>query len=506
MKILNLLPVLFFLIAQTTNAQEVNQSASSQADEWAGVKINDLYPTYQKEEWTKMHMSKKESIDWFREAKYGMFIHFGPYSTTGGIWKGNKMEDWKRSRHTEWLMLSAKIPRSEYEGLINRFNPAKFNAEEIVKLAKDAGMKYIVITSKHHDGFALYDTKYSKYDVIDATPFKRDIIREMYDACKKYDMDFGVYYSQNIDWMEGSDSQLAEVIAGNIDIGYPAKNVCANDWDPSPNTFEEYLQNKAYPQVKELMINFPGMVCLWYDMPWRLKPEQSWNFYKIPFEIDPKLLISQRIGHGFGDYYIPGDNEIPNSSEKIQKPWETCGTLNNAWGYKSYDQDWKSPKEILYWLIDVVSKGGNYLLNIGPDGEGVVPGQAVTNLREVGKWLAVNGEAVYGTQRWMTVREGPMEEFNIKGTADRASKGFQDKFTSQDFWFTQKNNIIYAICLAQPEMEISIKAFGNSIGKIKKIKLLGKGSVKFVQSENEVKVRIPKGFKAENGFVIKVIL
>ena len=497
---------LFFLISYTAFAQVKNQPDEGNTDEWAGVRVKDRYPHTHVEEWEKMHVSKSKSIDWFRNAKYGMFIHFGAYSTTGGIWNGKKMEDWKRSRHVEWLMLSAKISRSEYEGLFPRFNPVKFNAKEIVKLAKDAGMKYIVITSKHHDGFALYDTKYSKYDVMDATPFKRDIIREMYDACKKEGMAFGVYYSHNIDWMEGSDSQLAEVIEKNIDIGYPNKNVCANDWDPSPNTFEEYLQNKAYPQVKELMINFPGMVCMWYDMPWRLKPEQSFNFYKIPYEIDPNLLISERIGHGFGDYYIPGDNEVPNASEEIQKPWETCGTINNSWAFKSYDEDWKSPKEILYWLVDIVSKGGNYLLNIGPDGDGIVPVPAAENLRMVGKWLAINGEAIYNTQRWKIVREGPIEEFNVKGTADRAEKGFQDKFTPEDFWFTQKNNLIYAICLAKPEREISVKAFGNSIGKIKKIELLGKGSVKFIQSENGVKVRIPKSFKAENGFVIKVIL
>ncbi len=487
-------------------SQEINPSSPNSIDEWAGVKVQDLFPSTHVKEWEEMHDSKQAAMEWFNEAKFGMFIHFGPYSTTGGIWKGKKMEEWKSSRHAEWLMYSANIPRMEYEGLIYQFNPVKFNAIEIVELAKDAGMKYIVITSKHHDGFALFDSRYSKYDVMDATPFKRDLIREMYDACKKQGIAFGVYYSQNIDWMEGSDSQLAEVLEKNIDIGYPNKAICANYWDPSPNNFEEYLQNKAYPQIKELTTNYPGLKCLWYDMPWRLKPDQSFNFYKIPYEISPQTLISQRIGHGFGDYYIPGDNEIPKVGEKIVKPWETCGTTNNSWGYKSYDNDWKSPKEILYWLVDVVSKGGNYLLNIGPTGEGEVPSQSAENLRVVGQWLSVNGEAIYGTKRWKITHEGPQEDFNIKGTADRAAKGFQDKFTTQDFWFTQKDDVLYAISITKPGQEAIIKSFNTDIGKIKKVEILGKGKVKFEQTEENLRVTIPKGFDSENGFTIKVVL
>lgn len=503
-----LLLLMFIIIMNNTVCMGQNTAPvmHPSTDEWAGVKVQDIYPSFFTEEWEKMYLSKKQALDQFRELKYGMFIHFGVYTTTGGIWEGKKMEDWKRSRHVEWLMLSAKIPREKYKSLFPKFNPTGFNADEIVQLAKSAGMKYIVLTSKHHDGFALYDTKYSEFDVVDATPFRRDIVKELYEACKKENIAFGLYYSHNIDWLEGSDSQLQEVIEKNIDIGYPNKAVCANDWDPSPNTFEEYLRNKAYPQVKELLTNYPGLLCLWYDMPWRLKPEQSFQFYKIPYEIDQNVLISQRVGHGFGDYYIPGDNEVPDSSMRIQKPWETCGTNNNSWAFKSYDHDWKSPGEILYWLVDIVSKGGNYLLNIGPDPMGEVPGPAVTNLVEVGKWLSVNGEAIYGTHRWQIVREGPMEEFNIKGTADRAERGFQQKFSTQDFWFTSKDNAIYAICLAAAEKELNIQSLNKSIGDIKKVELLGKGKLKFNQSADGLKVKMPRHFNPEYGFVVKVSL
>jgi len=432
------------------------------------------FPTTHVEEWKKMTASKKATFDWFKDAKYGMFIHWGLYSIPGGIWKGKNMEQLANGpKVAEWIMLAAKIPRAEYAELAKQFNPLKFYADSIAKLAKDAGMKYIVITSKHHDGFALFDSKASKFDVMDATPFKRDIIKELQDACKRQGLEFGVYYSHNIDWTDGSDCQAAETKSIGFKTGM-RYDFGANVWDPSPNTFEEYLENKAYPQVKELMQNYPGIKFLWYDMPWRMKPEQSFNFYKIVYDIKPEVIITERIGNGFGDYFVAGDNEIPEDVNNITKPWETIGTHNNSWGYKSYDNDWKTPKEVLYWLLSIVSKGGNYTLNIGPTGEGLVPSQSAYNLKEVGKWLAVNGEAVYGTQKWNISREGPTE-VNMKSTPDRAKKGFDVKFTSEDFWFTKKDDVIYAISIEKPMDKVIVKSFNNEIGKIRKVELLGQG-------------------------------
>ena len=207
-----------------------------------------------------MKDSKAAAKESFNDAKYGMFIHWGLYAIPGGIWKGKKMEELKGPRVAEWIQFGARIPREEYAQLAPQFNPKEFDADAIAKLAKDAGMKYLVITSKHHDGFAMYDSKVSEYDIIDASPYPKDIVQELYDACKKYGIDFGLYYSHNIDWMDGSDAGLTDMVATGQPLHNRAKRKAGvNSWDPSPNTFSEYLEDKAYPQVKEILTKFPDL-------------------------------------------------------------------------------------------------------------------------------------------------------------------------------------------------------------------------------------------------------
>jgi alpha-L-fucosidase len=244
---------------------------------------------------------------------------------------------------------------------------------------------------------------------------------------------------------------------------------------------------------------------MWYDMGLRMTPEESYSFYKLTYDIQPQIIVTDRIANGFGDYLITGDNTIPASSVTITRPWETVGTLNNSWGYKSYDNDWKTPKEILFWLIEIVSKGGNYMLNIGPTGDGVVPIQSVNNLKKVGKWLAINGEAVYGIEKWNISYEGSTS-LNFESTEDRAAKGFDAHFTPQDFWFTRKNNVLYAISIVNPLNKIIIKSFNNNIGKISNVEILGKGKVKFKQTKDALIVTTPKGSMPDDGFVVKVEL
>lgn len=468
---------------------------------FAGAK--QVWPTSHVEEWERMNASKAETMEWFKDAKFGMFIHWGLYSIPAGVWDGKKIHSMRSPHVAEWIQHAAEIPREEYARLAKNFNPILFDADAIAGLAKRAGMKYLVVTTKHHDGFALYDSDVSEFDVMDASPFKRDIIQELYDACKRIDLDFGIYYSHNIDWADGSDNRVAEYKAKGWDIEHKIKSFGANTWDPSPNTFQEYLENKAYPQVVELMEKFPDMKCLWYDMAWRMDADQSFNFYKIVYERQPQIIITERIGNGFGDYSIPGDNKIPANPDELLKPWETVGTFNNSWGFNGYDQDWKSPREILFWLVEIVSKGGNYMLNIGPTSLGAVPAESVANLEAVGAWMEVNGEAVYGTEKWDITKEGPTK-LNMGGTGDREKHGFTAAFTHEDFWFTKKGSTLYAIALSSPKKTAIVKSFGSSIGKIKFVEVLGKGTVSFEQNSDGLVVDLPSAYDPELGYVIKV--
>ena len=251
-------------------------------------------------------------------------------------------------------MNRAKIPVREYEQLARQFNPVKFNADEWVQLAKDAGMKYIVITSKHHDGFALFDSKVSNYDVVDATPFKRDILKELVAACRKQNMPLGFYYSQSQDWHD--------------------PNGAGNNWDFGPTDdkkdYDKYLREKAEPQVKELLTEYGPVALVWFDTPRMMEGDRAKRFTRIVRELSPKTLIDGRLGEP-GDYMTTGDNVIPPA--RADDAWEVPATINHTWGYKTYDHDWKSPGNIVFKLVDIVSKGGNYLLNVGPMADGVIP-------------------------------------------------------------------------------------------------------------------------------------
>ena len=452
-----------------------------------------------REEWIQMNDSKDAVYDEYNEAKFGMFIHWGAYSQPSGIWEGEKIPGLG-----EWIMYHARIPRTEYKALSRQFNPHKFNAEVWVKLAKDAGMKYIVAMAKHHDGFCLYDSEVSDYDIMDQTEFGRDPIAEIYEACKKYDIRMGLYYSHSIDWMDGGDCGYAQQLV--IDSTHKDQ-YAVNTWDPSPVSFEDYIENKALPQVSEIMTRFPDLIEIWYDFPRWMNEQQSFKFYKHSFQLQPGCLINSRVGHDFGDYLVAGDNEIPKTVDPKYRTWETPGTLNNTWGYKSYDTDWKSVPELLYWIVEIASKGGNYLLNIGPKGDGSVPQESIDLLHEVGRWMSINGEAIYGTTKWTTRFEGA-NRVDINNTTQRAEEGFKLDFTSEDLWFTTKGDSVYVISLASPkENKVLIKSMSGKQNQIKSIHLLGsKKKIKWSNKGNGIEVKIPKNLKMpmQNGFVLKV--
>ena len=312
-------------------------------------------------------------LKWFDEAKYGLFINWGLYSIPAGEWKGKKYPN-----IGEWIMHDAKIPVKEYEQLAPQFNPDKFNAEEWARLAEDAGMKYLVFDCKHHDGFALYHSEVSKYNCYDATPWQRDPMKELQAACDKHHLKLCFYYSQATDWHEPNGGM--------------------NNWDFKPDKdkdFDQYLRDKSLPQVKELLSNYGAIGLIWFDVPVMMTAERSKRFADLVHSIQPGTLINSRLGQGnLHDYQSMGDNEIPN--RVIAGAWETAATINDTWGYKKDDHNWKQPDNITFKLVDIVSKGGNYLLNVGPAGDGSIPQPSQDILRRVGKWLKVNGESIYG--------------------------------------------------------------------------------------------------------------
>src|SRR4051794_36649035 len=315
--------------------------------------------------------SQDEKMQWFREAKFGLFIHWGLYAIPAGEWKGQPI-----AGIGEWIMNRAQIPVKEYEQLATQFNPVKFNAEQWVQMAEDAGMKYIVITSKHHDGFAMFASKASKYNIVDATPFHRDPLKELSEACARHHIRLGFYYSQAQDWHE--------------------PNGAGNTWDFGPEDkkdFDQYLRAKAEPQVRELLTGYGPVALIWFDTPRMMTKERSQRFIDLLHTHQPDCLIDGRLGSA-GDYRSMGDNKIPDTV--VPGDWEVPATLNHTWGYKKNDNDWKSPEDLVFKLVDIASKGGNYLLNVGPTAEGVIPQPSQDNLREAGRWLKINGEAIYG--------------------------------------------------------------------------------------------------------------
>ncbi len=310
-------------------------------------------------------------FDW---GNYAMFIHWGLYSQVGNQWKGQTYYG-----ASEWIMnkLMADIPLNEYKAIAKQFNPIEFDAEKIVKLAKDAGMKYIIITAKHHDGFAMYNSKACDFNIVKQTPFGRDPMKELADACHRQGLGFGFYYSHNKDWT------------------YPGGNGGPEyDENGVRKTFDDYFNEKCWPQVEELTKNYGDIELIWFDTPGGMPEKYAKKLVEVVHRNQPHALVSGRVGYDMGDYRTLGDMEIP--LENIEGRWESIDVTNDSWGYAWYDQNWKTPKQILSSLISVVARGGTFMLNVGPDGKGNIPEQAQWSLRKAGEWLKIYPEVVYG--------------------------------------------------------------------------------------------------------------
>ena len=411
---------------------------------------------------TETKEQRDARMAWWREAKFGMFIHWGVYSVPAGFYHDKPV-----AGIGEWIMNRGKIPMAEYQSFAKEFNPVKFDADAWVKTAKDAGMKYIVITSKHHDGFAMFDTQASPWGITHATPFGRDPLKELAAACKKAGIKLGFYYSQAQDWNNGGAAS-------------------GGKWDPAQqHDMDDYIDKIAVPQVKEILSNygeFPAV--LWWDTPTGMNTNRAQKLYDVVKQLRPNIIMNNRLGGGF-----KGDTETPEQHIPAKgfpgRDWETCMTLNNTWGFKRDDNHWKSTETLIHNLCDIASKGGNYLLNVGPTSEGLIPQPSVDRLAEVGAWMKVNSEAVYGTT---ATPFGSEFGEAVKG---KTGYGADTTVSSANDWrCTSKPGKLYVMIFNWPttgKFELS-----GLQSKVKKAYLLaGHKKLKFEQAASGVTLALP---------------
>ena len=374
-------------------------------------------------------------MKWWREARFGMFIHWGLYAVPAGTWQGKRIDG-----IGEWIMDSANIPVAEYEKLATQFNPVKYDPAEWVRTAREAGIKYIVITSKHHDGFCLFDTKATNYDVVDATPYGKDLLKPLAAECRKQGLKFCVYHSI-MDWHHPAQYRANEKHYNPTKI-HPEKKA----------EFMAYMKT----QLKELLEICDPEV-FWFDGEWPdwYTEEDGRAVYDYLRELKPNVIINNRVGKGrqgmeglskgdreyAGDFGTP-EQQIPATGLR-GVDWESCMTMNDTWGFKSYDENWKSVETLVRNIIDTASKGGNYLLNVGPTAEGLIPAPSVERLQAIGKWMAANGEAIHAT------RASPFEKLPW-GRATQKTVGGTTRLYLHVFDWPQDQKLVLPKLIGKP--------------------------------------------------------
>ena len=346
-------------IAQTRPARGVFSNASPILFREGGAGLP-AYPVVVRDETPGEHAAR---MKWFKEARFGIFIHWGVYAVPA---------------HGEWYMNNAKVPEATYRAFAKDFTAAKYDPEAWAQIISDAGAKYMVITAKHHDGCTLYDSKYSDWNVVKASAAGRDLLQPLADAVRAKGIKFGLYYSQSQDWNN---------------LGGGTGNTKPWDLEQTKGNFDDYLQNIAAPQVHELLDKYHPSY-LFFDTEYSMTPERARPIFDLTCEY-PELIINNRLGGG-----VLGDTGTPEqriATDPLGRQFEVCMTINGSWGYNATDTRFKSATQLIHNLSDITSKGGNYLLNIGPTAEGVVPQPEIDRLLAMGKWLHTNGEAIYGT-------------------------------------------------------------------------------------------------------------
>jgi alpha-L-fucosidase len=401
---------------------------------------------------------------WFRDAHFGMFIHWGLYAQAGGVWKGRPINV---NGCAEWLMYGARAPIAEYAAMAKDFNPVNYDAEKWVKAAKAAGVQYIVITAKHHEGFAMFKTAASPYNIVDATPYKHDPLKDLAAACRKHGMRLGFYYSQNLDWHHPGGG--------------------SGEWDPAHRGDpEKYVNEIAIPQIREILTHYGEIEVLWFDIPGGvINKQRADRIQKVVLACNPKIIINNRLGGGYhGDTQTP-EQFIPANGFP-GKDWEVCMTMNNTWGFSKVDHHWKPARQLLHNLCDITSKGGNYLLNVGPTELGEIPGPSLERLHEIGAWLKKNGEAIYGTRASVFAQVPAWGRVTTKRLADGNTRLYAIVFDAP------KDGVLHLDGLTNDVVEATI--------------LGGGPSVRAATDGERVTLTIPEEKRGDKDFVVALVL
>jgi alpha-L-fucosidase len=436
-------------------------------------------------------MTEDERMQWWRAAKFGLFMHWGLYSVAAGEWKGKPVVG------AEHFMMYERIPLKEYATLADRFNPTKFNAEEWVRCAQDTGMQYMVITAKHHEGFAMYDSPSSDYNIVKRTPYKKDPMKSLAEACHKYGLRFGFYYSLGRDWEDP-----------DVPTKWPTKGGRSNTWDfpdEDSKVFSRYFYRKVKPQIRELLTQYGTVDILWFDTPELIPADESLELKRMIREIQPACIINSRIGNKLGDYDVSEQNL---ASHNPSVPWEACMTMSRHWGYFRHETGWKSPEVMLRDLITVVSTGGNLLLDIGPSPEGEFPPESVSRMHAIGEWMKVNSDAIFGSHTWTFAQEvsnaltlvpaasqkAPSKSSDARVGADAVSDATSTT-TVPEIRFTAKGNDIFLFAMSWKEALVKSKSLSNKNLAIEQVEMLGASApLSWHQDEAGLTIQLPDGY------------